>query len=77
MRFFSGVTDADVDSAETSVRNGEAAEFSDYLAVDWQSWDDAVGRIAPENHATAHDELFAAVGTEFDSRRSNSSPTKV
>ncbi|MGY3034124.1 Leucine-rich repeat (LRR) protein [Bradyrhizobium sp. USDA 4354] len=70
MRFFevSGVTDADVDSAETSVRNREAAEFADYLAVDWQPWDDVVRHIAPEDHATAHDQLIAAMGTEFDSR---------
>ncbi|UFW51378.1 MULTISPECIES: NEL-type E3 ubiquitin ligase domain-containing protein [Bradyrhizobium] len=70
MRFFevSGVTDADVDSAETSVRNREAAEFADYLAVDWQPWDDVVSRIAPEDHTRAHDQLLAAMGTEFHSR---------
>ncbi|MBP0111084.1 NEL-type E3 ubiquitin ligase domain-containing protein [Bradyrhizobium vignae] len=70
MRFFavSGVTDADVDSAETSVRNREAAEFPDYLAVDWQPWDDVVHHIAPEDHATAHDQLLAAMGTEFERR---------
>ncbi|WGR73071.1 MULTISPECIES: NEL-type E3 ubiquitin ligase domain-containing protein [unclassified Bradyrhizobium] len=70
MRFFevSGVTDADVDSAETSVRNREAAEFADYLAMDWQPWDDVVSRIAPEDHTRAHDQLLAAMGTEFHSR---------
>ncbi|WFU23384.1 NEL-type E3 ubiquitin ligase domain-containing protein [Bradyrhizobium sp. CB1717] len=70
MRFFEvcGVTDADVDSAETSVRNREAAEFADYLAVDWQPWDDVMSRIAPEDHTRAHDQLLAAMGTEFDSR---------
>ncbi|WP_050421299.1 NEL-type E3 ubiquitin ligase domain-containing protein [Bradyrhizobium tropiciagri] len=70
MRFFevSGVTDADVDSAETSVRDKEAAEFADYLAVDWQPWDDVVRHIVPKDHATAHDELIAAMGTEFASR---------
>ncbi|WP_225185139.1 NEL domain-containing protein [Bradyrhizobium sp. NBAIM01] len=70
MRFFevSGVTDADVDSAETSVRNREAAEFADYLAVDWQPWDDVVRRIAPEDHARTQDQLIAAMGKEFDSR---------
>ncbi|SDD79802.1 C-terminal novel E3 ligase, LRR-interacting [Bradyrhizobium brasilense] len=70
MRFFevSGVTDADVDFAETSVRNWEAAEFADYLAVDWQPWDDVVRRIAPEDHAMAQDQLIAAMGNEFDSR---------
>ncbi|TGN74162.1 hypothetical protein EOW77_0034210 [Bradyrhizobium yuanmingense] len=70
MRFFevSGVTDADVDSAETSVRNREAAEFADYLAVDWQPWDDVVSRIAPEDHTRAHDQLLASMGTEFHSR---------
>ncbi|MCA1544822.1 MULTISPECIES: NEL-type E3 ubiquitin ligase domain-containing protein [Bradyrhizobium] len=43
MRLFevSGVTDADVDSAEITVRSKEAAEFADYLATDWQPWDDA------------------------------------
>ncbi|WP_271585711.1 NEL-type E3 ubiquitin ligase domain-containing protein [Bradyrhizobium sp. CCBAU 53415] len=70
MRFFevSGVTDADVDSAETSVRNREAAEFADYLAVDWQPWDDVVRRIAPEDHARTRDLLIAAMGKEFDNR---------
>ncbi|MDA9405373.1 NEL-type E3 ubiquitin ligase domain-containing protein [Bradyrhizobium sp. CCBAU 45384] len=70
MRFFevSGVTDADVDSAETSVRNREAAEFADYLAVDWQPWDDVVRRIAPEDHARTQDQLIAAMGKEFDSQ---------
>ncbi|SCB55189.1 type III secretion system effector, E3 ubiquitin ligase YopM/NopM family [Bradyrhizobium shewense] len=70
MRFFevSGVTDADVDSAETSVRNREAAEFADYLAADWQPWDDVVRRIAPEDHARTQDQLIASMGTEFDSR---------
>ncbi|MGY3533247.1 MULTISPECIES: NEL-type E3 ubiquitin ligase domain-containing protein [Bradyrhizobium] len=70
MRFFevSGVTDADVDSAETSVRDREAAEFADYLAVDWQPWDDVVRHIAPKDHATAHDELIAAMGPEFARR---------
>jgi Leucine-rich repeat (LRR) protein len=70
MRFFevSGVTDADVDSAETSVRDKEAAEFADYLAVDWQPWDDVVRHIVPKDHAMAHDELIAAMGTEFASR---------
>ncbi|MCP2223698.1 NEL-type E3 ubiquitin ligase domain-containing protein [Bradyrhizobium elkanii] len=70
MRFFevSGVTDADADSAETSVRNREAAEFADYLAVDWQPWDDVVRRIAPEDHTRTQDQLIAAMGKEFDSR---------
>ncbi|MCA1437995.1 hypothetical protein I6F33_34330 [Bradyrhizobium sp. BRP20] len=70
MRFFevSGVTDADVDSAETSVRNREAAEFADYLAVGWQPWDDVVRRIAPEDHARTQDQLIAAMGKEFYSR---------
>ncbi|WFU71350.1 NEL-type E3 ubiquitin ligase domain-containing protein [Bradyrhizobium sp. CB2312] len=70
MRFLevSGVTDADVDSAETSVRNREAAEFADYLAVDWQRWGDVVSRIAPEDHTRAHEQLLAAMGTEFHSR---------
>ncbi|SFJ85229.1 Leucine-rich repeat (LRR) protein [Bradyrhizobium sp. Gha] len=70
MRFFeaSGVTDADVDSAEASVRNREVAEFADYLSVDWGPWDDVVRRIAPEDHAEARDQLIAAMGTEFDSR---------
>ncbi|MBB4365346.1 hypothetical protein GGD65_006412 [Bradyrhizobium sp. CIR18] len=70
MRFFevSGVTDADVDRAETSVRNREAVEFADYLAMDWQPWDDVVRRIAPEDHAKAQDQLIDAMGREFDSR---------
>ncbi|MGY4199072.1 NEL-type E3 ubiquitin ligase domain-containing protein [Bradyrhizobium sp. USDA 4520] len=70
MRFFevSGVTDADVDSAEASVREREATEFADYLAVDWQPWDDVVRHIAPKDHATAHDELIAAMGPEFAMR---------
>ncbi|MCC8972021.1 NEL-type E3 ubiquitin ligase domain-containing protein [Bradyrhizobium brasilense] len=70
MRFFevSGVTDADVDSAEASVREREAAEFADYLAVDWQPWDDVVSHIAPKDHAMAHDELIAAMGPEFARR---------
>lgn len=70
MRFFevSGVTDADVNSAETSVRDREAAEFADYLAMDWQPWDDVVRRIAPEDHASTQDQLIAAMGKEFDSR---------
>ncbi|UWU75677.1 NEL-type E3 ubiquitin ligase domain-containing protein [Bradyrhizobium huanghuaihaiense] len=70
MRFFevSSVTDADVDSAETSVRNREAEEFADYLAVDWQPWDDVVRRIAPEDHARTQDQLIAAMGKEFDGR---------
>ncbi|MGY3131068.1 hypothetical protein ACVWZM_001750 [Bradyrhizobium sp. USDA 4501] len=70
MRFFevSGVTDADVDSAEASVREREATEFADYLAVDWQPWDDVVSHIAPKDHAMAHDELIAAMGPEFARR---------
>ncbi|WP_439402720.1 NEL-type E3 ubiquitin ligase domain-containing protein [Bradyrhizobium sp. DASA03068] len=70
MRFFevSGVTDSDVDRAETSVREREAAEFADYLAMDWQPWDDVIRRIAPEEHAKAQDELIGAMGKEFDSR---------
>ncbi|MDA9476853.1 hypothetical protein XI03_20625 [Bradyrhizobium sp. CCBAU 65884] len=70
MRFFevSGVTDSDVDRAETSVREREATEFADYLAVDWQPWDDVVRRIAPEDHARTQDQLIAAMGKEFDSR---------
>ncbi|MDA9391549.1 hypothetical protein WN73_13025, partial [Bradyrhizobium sp. CCBAU 45394] len=70
MRFFevSHVTDADVDIAEVSVRNKEAAEFADYLATDWQPWDDVVRRIAPEDHATMQDQLIDAMGEEFDSR---------
>ncbi|MBB4380265.1 NEL-type E3 ubiquitin ligase domain-containing protein [Bradyrhizobium sp. SBR1B] len=70
MRFFevSGVTDSDVDSAEISVRNREAAEFADYLAMDWQPWDDVVRRIAPEDHATTQERLIGAMGTEFESR---------
>ncbi|MCP1835317.1 Leucine-rich repeat (LRR) protein [Bradyrhizobium sp. USDA 4532] len=70
MRFFevSGVTNADVDSAEASVREREATEFADYLAVDWQPWDDVVSHIAPKDHAMAHDELIAAMGPEFARR---------
>ncbi|MDA9537271.1 hypothetical protein ACM41_13910 [Bradyrhizobium sp. CCBAU 21362] len=70
MRFFevSHVTDADVDIAEVSVRNKEAAEFADYLATDWQPWDDVVRRIAPEDHATMQDQLIDAMGEEFDRR---------
>ncbi|WP_164935955.1 NEL-type E3 ubiquitin ligase domain-containing protein [Bradyrhizobium nanningense] len=70
MRFFevSGVTDADVDSAEASVRDREMAEFADYLAVDWQPWDDVVSHIAPQDHTAAHDQLMAAMETEFFSR---------
>ncbi|MEY9590808.1 hypothetical protein ABIA06_003099 [Bradyrhizobium yuanmingense] len=70
MRFFevSGVTDSDVDSAETSVREREAAEFADYLAMDWQPWDDVIRRIAPEEHAKTQDQLIGAMGKEFESR---------
>ncbi|UVO35630.1 hypothetical protein KUL72_30040 [Bradyrhizobium arachidis] len=70
MRFYevSGVTDSDVDRAETSVRDREAAEFSDYLAMDWQPWDDVVRRIAPEDHAKTQDRLIGAMEVEFDSR---------
>ncbi len=70
MRYFdvSGVTDTDLDTAETSVRNKEAAEFADYLATDWQPWDDVVRRIAPEDHATMQDQLVDAMGDQFDRR---------
>ncbi|WP_172889748.1 NEL-type E3 ubiquitin ligase domain-containing protein [Bradyrhizobium sp. ORS 285] len=70
MRFFavSGVTDADVDSAEATVRDREVAEFADYLALDWQPWDDVVSHIAPEDHAMAQNQLIAAMETEFDNR---------
>ncbi|MBO4227558.1 NEL-type E3 ubiquitin ligase domain-containing protein [Bradyrhizobium neotropicale] len=70
MRYFdvSGVTDADLDTAETSVRNKEAAEFANYLAMDWQPWDDVVRRIAPEDHATMQDQLIDAMGDQFDRR---------
>ncbi|MDD1523503.1 MULTISPECIES: NEL-type E3 ubiquitin ligase domain-containing protein [Bradyrhizobium] len=70
MRFFevAGVNNSDVDRAETSVREREAAEFSDYLAMDWQPWDDVIRRIAPEEHAKTQDQLIGAMGKEFDSR---------
>ncbi|OPY95243.1 hypothetical protein A5906_09315 [Bradyrhizobium sacchari] len=70
MHFFevSGVTDSDIDRAETSVRDREAAEFADYLAMDWQPWDDVVRRIAPEDHAKTQDQLIDAMEKEFDSR---------
>ncbi|UWU93703.1 NEL domain-containing protein [Bradyrhizobium sp. CB1015] len=70
MRFFevSGVTDADVDSAEITVRSKEAAEFADYLATDWQPWDDVVSRIALHAHAAMQDQLIDAMGEEFDNR---------
>ena len=70
MRFFevSGVTDADVDSAEKTVRSKEAAEFADYLATDWQPWDDVLSRIAPDDHAAMQDQLIDAMGEEFDGR---------
>ncbi|WP_085966033.1 NEL-type E3 ubiquitin ligase domain-containing protein [Bradyrhizobium japonicum] len=70
MRFFevSGVTDAHVDNAEITVRNKEAAEIADYLATDWQPWDDVVSRIAPDDHAAMQDQLIDAMGEEFDNR---------
>ncbi|MGY8678396.1 NEL-type E3 ubiquitin ligase domain-containing protein [Bradyrhizobium sp. UFLA05-153] len=70
MRYFdvSGVTEADVDSAETSVRSKEAEEFAGYLATDWQPWDNVVRRIAPEDHAATQEQLIDAMGQEFDSR---------
>ncbi|MGY4167394.1 NEL-type E3 ubiquitin ligase domain-containing protein [Bradyrhizobium sp. USDA 4529] len=70
MRYFevSGVTDADVDSAETSVLTKEAAEFAGYLATDWQPWDGLVRRIAPEEYAMMQGQLIDAMGEEFDNR---------
>ncbi|KRP97701.1 hypothetical protein AOQ73_21220 [Bradyrhizobium pachyrhizi] len=70
MRYFdvSGVTDADVDSAETSVLTKEAAEFAGYLATDWQPWDGLVRRIAPEDYAMMQGQLIDAMGEEFDNR---------
>ncbi|MCP1838935.1 MULTISPECIES: NEL-type E3 ubiquitin ligase domain-containing protein [unclassified Bradyrhizobium] len=70
MRYFevSSVTDADVDSAETSVLTKEAAEFAGYLATDWQPWDGLVRRIAPEEYAMMQGQLIDAMGEEFDNR---------
>ncbi|WP_036032310.1 NEL-type E3 ubiquitin ligase domain-containing protein, partial [Bradyrhizobium yuanmingense] len=70
MRFFevSCVTDADVDSAQITVRSKEASDFADYLATDWQPWDDVVSSIAPDDHARLQDQLIDAMGEEFDGR---------
>ncbi|WP_445219708.1 NEL-type E3 ubiquitin ligase domain-containing protein [Bradyrhizobium sp. Pa8] len=70
MRFFcaSYVTEHDLATAETAVRNKEAAVFADYLATSWQPWETVLRRIAPEAHAEMQDRLVNAMGEEFESR---------
>ncbi|MCP3475769.1 hypothetical protein NLM33_36575 [Bradyrhizobium sp. CCGUVB1N3] len=70
MRFFgvSWVTDDDLSTAETRVREEEATGFADYLATRWQPWETVMSRIVPEAHAQMQDRLVEAMGEEFDSR---------
>ncbi|MET4121753.1 Leucine-rich repeat (LRR) protein [Bradyrhizobium sp. JR1.5] len=70
MRFFdvAYVTEHDLTTAETQVRNEEAAGFADYLATRWQPWETVVSRIAPEAHAEMQDRLAEAMDGEFQSR---------
>ncbi|WP_092084189.1 NEL-type E3 ubiquitin ligase domain-containing protein [Bradyrhizobium brasilense] len=70
MRFFdvSEVTDADIDRAETIVRDKEATEFANYLATRWEPWEVVVKRIAPEAHNVMETRLHEAMGDEFKHR---------
>ncbi|WP_431016658.1 NEL-type E3 ubiquitin ligase domain-containing protein [Bradyrhizobium pachyrhizi] len=70
MRFFdvSEVTDADIDRAETIVRDKEATEFANYLATRWEPWEIVVKRIAPEAHNVMETRLHEAMGDEFKHR---------
>ncbi|WP_245315734.1 MULTISPECIES: NEL-type E3 ubiquitin ligase domain-containing protein [Bradyrhizobium] len=70
MRFYgaSYVTEHDLATAETSVRNKEAVGFADYLATSWQPWETVLRRIAPEAHAEMQDRLVDAMDDEFKSR---------
>ncbi|MGY8685939.1 NEL-type E3 ubiquitin ligase domain-containing protein [Bradyrhizobium sp. UFLA05-153] len=70
MRFYgaSYVTEHDLLTAETSVRNKEAVGFADYLATSWQPWATVLRRISPEAHAEMQDRLVDAMDDEFKSR---------
>lgn len=70
MRFMnvSHVTEEDVARAEASVRDQEAAEFTDYLAARWQPWESAVRRIAPQVYTEMQERLVDAMGVQFETR---------
>jgi E3 ubiquitin-protein ligase SspH2 len=59
MRYFklSGVTPQDLKDAEQEVLARERAEFPRYFLVEWEPWQQVLGRLAPEGTERARQKL--------------------
>nr|WP_050996258.1 NEL-type E3 ubiquitin ligase domain-containing protein [Bradyrhizobium yuanmingense] len=79
MRFFevSGVTEADVVTSSKTVRSKDDPGFADYLATDWQPWDDVVSRIAFTTMLRCRTILLLRWAKSSTTDWSNSSPTET
>lgn len=72
MRFFdvSYVTQEDLDFAEKSVKEAEAAHFMNYLSTEWLPWQSVLKRLFPKEYADAQEKINLTTQTEFQHRQS-------
>ena len=72
MRFFdvSYVTQQDLDFAEKSIKEAEAAHFMNYLSTEWLPWQSLLQRLLPKEYKDAQEKINLTTQTEFQQRQS-------